>query len=132
MVVTGSAIADFFIRDTGQLSQVLSNYKPDSEDYIQAADNYLEFGVFGHQEIPDYHRPVGYPSFIFICKIVLGDYWYYGLVVFQTILGVLIYPLIYKIGIAFFPGHRSSVFVASVMCMAFGAFLTKSPQTPCT
>ena len=124
---TSSRMSDFLQKDNGQLTKEISKYNYDSKSYIDSADNFLEYGVFGKENEPDYHRTIGYPSIIYIFKVTLGPYWYYGLLIFQTLLSALVYPVAYGIGTAIFPtSKRRTIFYSTITLMLLGGYFTRS------
>ena len=124
---TGSILSDFLQKDNGRLTKSISKYNTDSESYIASADNFIEYGIFGKKNEPDYHRTIGYPFIIYVFKVTLGPYWYYGLLIFQILLGALVYPVAYGIGTAIFPtSKRRTVFYSIITLMLLGGYFTRS------
>jgi 4-amino-4-deoxy-L-arabinose transferase-like glycosyltransferase len=107
-------------------TNLLSRYLIDTKSYIDAADNYIKYGVFGKKNNPDYHRTIGYPYIIYLFKSFFGNYWYISLTIFQTLIGALIYPLSFLIGRIFYPKNEKAIFWAVVMMMLLGGYFTKS------
>lgn len=112
--------------DNGQLTEIIRVYRPDSKSYIESADNYMEYGIFGHKDKLDYRRTIGYPFIIYCFKVAFGQYWYYGLVIFQILLSVLIYPIVYSIGITIFPDNRKTIFYSVIALMLSGAYYVRT------
>ncbi|MBC6411005.1 MAG: hypothetical protein GDA42_11225 [Ekhidna sp.] len=123
---TGSRLSDFLQKDNGQLTKEISKYNVDSMTYIDSADNFLAYGVFGKGNKPDHFRTIGYPSIIYFFKITLGQYWYHGLLIFQILIGALVYPVAYGIGIAIFPNKRKIIFYSIITLILLGGYFTRS------
>ena len=123
---TGSRLSVFL--QNGQLiEEKLLMYYPDTMSYVDSADNFLKYGVFGKENKPDYHRTIGYPFIIYFFKITLGQYWYHGLLIFQILIGALVYPVAYGIGIAIFPtSKRNTLFYSIITLILSGGYFTKS------
>jgi hypothetical protein len=126
IVCTHNRLSVFFQPDTGQLTELISNYSPDSRSYIESADNFIERAIFGRGDDIDFHRTVGYPFIISICKLSLGEHWYFGLALLQIILGSLIYPLCFFIGKALFQFDEKTLVRSIVVLMILGGYFTKS------
>jgi hypothetical protein len=126
LLISESTPSDFWQKDTGQLTDILGDYITDSRSYIESADNFMEHGVFGSGENPDYHRTIGYPFIIYLFKALVGPYWYIGLVFFQTLCGALVYPLTYHIGKIFFPKDNRSICFAVIALLGLAGYFTKS------
>ncbi|MDE0471514.1 MAG: hypothetical protein OXH57_06205 [Ekhidna sp.] len=119
-------MSDFLQKDNRQMvEQKILKYFPDTESYIAPADNFLIYGTFGKENEPSYRRTIGYPLIIYIFKVTLGPYWYHGLVIFQILLGALIYPVAYGIGIAIFSSTRM-IFYSIITLILLGGYFTKS------
>ncbi|MDE0471456.1 MAG: hypothetical protein OXH57_05905 [Ekhidna sp.] len=125
---TGSSLSDFLQKDDDQLMRIVSlDYSLDTVGYIASADNFLAYGVFGKENEPDHLRTIGYPLIIYLFKATLGAYWYYGLLIFQILLGALIYPIAYGIGTAIFPkSKKRTIFYSIITLMLLGGYFTKS------
>jgi hypothetical protein len=126
IIFTPSKLSAFFQPDRGQLTEVITDFSPDSRSYIEPADNFRDYGVFGKGYELDYHRTLGYPLILYFCKVLLGSYWYYGLALFQTVLGALIYPLTFLVGKLFFQRQEKLLFRTSICVMILGGYFTKS------
>ncbi|MBC6410162.1 MAG: hypothetical protein GDA42_06850 [Ekhidna sp.] len=122
---TGSRLSVFL--QNGQLiEEKLLMYYPDTMTYVDSADNFSKYGVFGKENKPSYHRTIGYPFIIYFFKITLGQYWYHGLLIFQILIGTLVYPVAYGIGIAIFPNKRKTIFYSIITLILLGGYFTKS------
>jgi hypothetical protein len=69
----------------------------DVTTYVQPAENFLKYGVFGKGYVPDYFRTIGYPALISFFKAIAGTKWLTLLQVFQCFIFAFIYPLISEI-----------------------------------
>lgn len=127
ILISESTLSDFWQKDTGQLTEILADFIIDSRSYIELADNFMEYGVFGSGENPDYHRTIGYPFIIYLFKALVGPYWYFGLVFFQTFFGALVYPLTYHIGKILFPEDNKSLYFSALALLGLAGYFTKSP-----
>lgn len=126
ILFTENRLSFLFQRDVGQLTQAVSAFSIDSKSYIQPADNFLKTGVFGDGLRVDFHRTIGYPFLISVFKLTLCEYWHIGLMVFQVVIGALIYPLIFLIGRIVFRVKEKVLLWSVVMVMLLGAYFTKS------
>jgi len=126
LLTTNSIFSGFWHKDDGSLTEEIAGYHVDSRSYIKSAENYLEYGVFGNGNAPDYHRTIGYPFIICLFKVLFGKYWYMGLVFFQSVLGAFIYPVAYRIGITIFPDNKKKIFYSVAALILLGGYFTKS------
>jgi hypothetical protein len=65
--------------------------------YVSPARNYINFGVFGWGNTPDYHRTVGYPLFLSILMIIFHDNWLLFVFFAQAFICASVYPALLKI-----------------------------------
>jgi hypothetical protein len=80
--------------------------------YVQPARNFVNYRVFGDKTLPDYHRTIGYPLFLSILMMVLGDHWLIFTLFVQAIIFALMYPLLSMIShILFNTSNRHIIFV---------------------
>lgn len=126
MTISESTLSNFWQKDTGQLTEILADFIFDSRSYIESADNFMEYGVFGNGENPDYHRTIGYPFIIYLNKVLAGPFWYFGLVFFQTLFGALVYPITYHIGKILFPEDNKFLYFSALTLLGLAGYFTKS------
>ena len=94
--------------------------------YVNPARNFLENGVFGAGETPDYHRTTGYPFFLAAMIKIFGNGWLYPAIIIQALFFALIYPALSSICIIFTPGKpklANYVFIFSLFSGAYWAFV---------
>jgi len=95
--------------------------------YVRPARNYLNYGVFGRENVPDYHRTVGYPLYLALMMKLFGDSWHIWALFVQAILYASIYPALSKITQILFPEKPSLVVPAFCFFLISGAYFTRTP-----
>jgi hypothetical protein len=125
IIHTDNQISAYWSRDHGQIVDLAIQFNHDSKSYVESADNFLKFGVFGHGVSPDHHRTIGYPFIIAVSKYFFGDFWFYGLFVFQFILSLFIYPLFFLIAKMSLEINEKVLFVASLLTLLLGAYFQR-------
>jgi hypothetical protein len=95
--------------------------------YVRLARNYLTYGVFGWQDMPDYHRTVGYPLFLALSIKLFGNNWLFWVFFVQAALYACIYPALSKIVEILFPDNPSLVVPAFCFYLISGAYIVQVP-----
>jgi|GEM_PF-4020407 len=72
-------------------------HESDYLTYYRPAVNFLEYGVFGEEYMPDPLRTVGYPAFLSALIFLFRENWIYWAYFIQCLFIPLIYPSIYFI-----------------------------------
>ena len=124
LLVSPSDFQRLCLSDSYSFFEVTDDINPDTRSYMESAENYLLYGVFGEEQDPDYHRTIGYPIILVFFKYLFSGNWYYMLVIFQCILSAINYPLIYLMGIKLFGDQNKAPLYAAIATMILGTFFT--------
>jgi len=95
--------------------------------YVEPARNFLEYGVFGNETIPDYHRTIGYPLFLSVMMFLFGSHWLVATLFVQAIVFAFVYPALSKIAAMMFPNRTSIVKPVFVFSLLSGAYFATVP-----
>lgn len=99
----------------------------DVDTYVNPARNFLEYGVFGVGEKPDFHRTVGYPLFLAVLIKLFGENWLIWAFIAQSFIFALIYPALSNIASMLFPKNKHVQVISFLFFLASGAYITKTP-----
>lgn len=96
--------------------------------YVNPARNFLQTGVVGEGQNPDYCRTVGYPLYLALMMTVFGKHWLLWTLILQAFLFAFIYPVMTKmIGLLF--GDRKHISAAAFLFFIFsGVYFTRLPM----
>jgi len=70
--------------------------------YVGPARNFVHYGVFGSDTVPDHHRTIGYPLFLSILMVAFGHDWLIAAVFLQALLAAAIYPALCRLSAILF------------------------------
>ncbi len=99
----------------------------DVMSYVNPARNYLQYGVFGEGNTPDYVRGIGYPLFLSVMMKVFGSKWLVATFLFQAVIFAFAYPILTKIAAILFNQKYPYVIPAFLFYLVSGAYFTKVP-----
>jgi hypothetical protein len=99
----------------------------DCVGYIYPARNYLEYGVFGYGNVPDYCRTIGYPFFLAMMIKLFGSNWLVATFFVQAFFYASIYPVLTKIAGILFPDKPSLVIPIFCFSLVSGGYLAQVP-----
>lgn len=88
----------------------------DVNSYIRPARNFLQFGVFGRGNTPDYFRTVGYPAYLSALIYLFGKYFFWVAYLIQAVLSALIFSIVTAI-IQFFVKNDLRISKAVFICL---------------
>ena len=101
--------------------------RSDVMSYVKPARNFLEHGVLGKQDIPDYIRTVGYPAFLALMMYIGGDNWHIWVVVAQAVIFAAVYPALLKIADVLFENQRKLLMAVWGFCILSGVYIATVP-----
>jgi hypothetical protein len=78
--------------------------RSDVRGYIRPAQTFLEKGVFEKNNVPDYHRTIGYPFFLATVMWLAGEQWVHVVWFLQALLFAFLYPVMFYVAKIVFPG----------------------------
>jgi hypothetical protein len=91
--------------------------------YVNPARNFLQYGVFGFEQIPDCQRTIGYPFFLVMMMKIFSTNWLLYTFILQALIFALIYPTITNI-IKIVIGNDKFVIIGTFLFLVFsGTYL---------
>lgn len=96
--------------------------------YVVPARNFLQYGIFGNGNSPDYHRTIGYPLFLAGSMKIFGKDALYFYFFFQAALFAFIYPALSRIAGILFKDSQSNIAVpAFLFFLVSGTYISMVP-----
>jgi hypothetical protein len=102
----------------------------DTPSYVHPARTFVERGTFEHNNVPDYYRTIGYPTFlagVFYISDRSGLDWRLLAFLAQAVLFAFAYPAIYYIGCQTFGLQPWAGLCCVAFTMLSGAFVSYVP-----
>jgi hypothetical protein len=95
--------------------------------YVVPARNFINFGVFGSGNAPDYHRTIGYPLFLSMLMMIFNDNWLLFSFFAQALIFASIYPALLKISNDLFDTQDNVRSASFIFFIVSGTYIVMVP-----
>ena len=99
----------------------------DVMSYLEPARNFLEYGVFGWKNVPDYHRTIGLPFYMAMMMKMFGSHWLVCHFFLQAVFCAAIYPALTKLIQVLFPDKPSLIVPTFCFYLLSAAYFARIP-----